>query len=739
MPDELKPTDETNSPTPGTEIEQTRHHGAYYVSEAIVGTIADIARLENPSSAIVLNANYGEFLSKLTWIKNLTSVGSNTSSIDFAEHLSSNITIENVDPASYSTSRKFDVVVAFPPPGLKVVFDKRRIASEALYTEKALELLGENGIAILIVSNDFLTGSLYAKLRSKILTSYGLLKIISFPPGSIKETKVEFSVLVVSKSNAPETNFYSFDPDFNTATTPPSFSVPKGNLTERWDFHFHNPENQTHEQNFDGIETKALGDLVEVLTGRLLGTKGIRGKGEYRIISPRNISRGYLEQYETDRFLEEDDITSQEQRSIVEFGDILISRFHREKGNIYTHASNGEKLIANEHILILRGEGADYVARYLETDAGISAFNEQVHRRKKGITLPTISRSELSRIKIPILPKVDLEYASRRKLEGFSPDKLSKIRATYGELRKQAELSEPHNQILRSLTQQLDQILENQNHILKNQARDSQELNLIHSKVDMIQSLLANLSGEFKAIQLLPRSVEEKLSRMNEKLDEQLSHISKEQKQIDFYVREIKKWLEHYDLLENKSQKYLPEAEYILDKFSTLEDPDYSPFVIQYCRALENELLNKIFRAYVQFVIDRGISVEAEFALDFQLKANGKPKDEVTYKFASNIRKYITKDSERWRFELGAMGLVLQKLSGSNLRRSPILQDLNKFVLARFEKELLNVQYLSDIETIVKNYRNPSAHPNLINAQRAIEFHKKMKECLISLMENYKT
>lgn len=337
---------------------------------------------------------------------------------------------------------------------------------------------------------------------------------------------------------------------------------------------------------------------------------------------------------------------------------------------------------------------------------------------------------DLKNILVPILPIADLEYASKRKLEQSPHNELIELKKKYEALEQKYATAEEHRQQLQVLQQLLTQVMTKQD-------ESAAKLQGIETKIDAIQSVLTELSSDFGAIKSLPRDIEDKLSRMGEKLDEQLSRISAEQKQIGSYIQEIKKWFDHYELLEFKSQKYLPEAEYILDKISSLENPDYSPFVIQYCRALENELLSKIFRAYVRSIIDRGLNVEEEFAWDFQSKNNGQPNDENTRKFVINIKKFITKDEDNWHFELGGMELVLRKLTGASLKRSPALQDLSSFVLTRFEKELLSIQYLDEIKSIIKDYRNQSAHPNLINEEEAMRFHKKMKRCLIGLMENY--
>ena len=63
---------------------------------------------------------------------------------------------------------------------------------------------------------------------------------------------------------------------------------------------------------------------------------------------------------------------------------------------------------------------------------------------------------------------------------------------------------------------------------------------------------------------------------------------------------------------------------------------------------------------------------------------------------------------------------------------------VKEFVLSRFETELLSIAYLDEMKTIIVDFRNQSAHPNLIGTEEAIEFHKKIKQCLILLIDNYK-
>jgi len=715
-----------------------RQEGLFFVPDTISNIVADLANISNPKNAIVLNSNYGEISSKLTEIESLVSIDINANNIELSKYLNPKLTFINSDPLSYSLSDKFDFVVTFPPLGQRLEIDGRRTSSEILYIEKALELLNENGYAIFILSSNFLTATIYTEQRNIILNKFGLSKIISLPQGTIRHTGVELSILVLSKFNTSKTDYYTYTNGFKINTAKPNFSVSKDELKERWDFNFHNPKNQSYQEQLNENETKKIGDLVEICLGIPFNQDERKATGNYKILSPRNILNGFLEETESDNFVEKDSLNTREQKAILKNGDILFPRFNREKVSIYVHNSDDNKFIANQHIVILRGKNAEYVATYLNTDSGLNLFNQQIKRHARGVALPTISIQDLTNIQIPILPIADLEYASKSKLEKLSYDQLLEIKEKYDLLKtkysslKKEKVVSPHEEQLQSMQNTLQQVL-------ANQQEHTEKLTIIESKIDDIKTVILNLSVDFKEIQNLPREIEDKISRLNQKLEEQISNLHFEQKQIDTYIKEIKNWFDYYDLLESKSQKYLPEAEYIFDQISKLDNPDYSPFILQYCRALENELLIKIFRAYVQSLINRNIDFEKQFAWDLGKKDSGKQNDENTFRLSKHIQKCLTKNNEEWFFELGSMEVNLRYLTGRTIEKSPLLQDLKEFVLDRFEKELLNIEYLDEIKTIIRDYRNQSAHPNLMDTEKATTFHKQMKECLINLMENYKT
>jgi len=710
-----------------TEYLSRNKNGFFFLPDNLSSLVATLAQRNKPKSCLNLNSNIGEILSHCSEIENKVGIDINSQNVELAKYLNPNLQFENLDPLSYNSETRFNSVICFPPLGQRIQLNGRRIKAEQLYFSKSLELLEEQGNAVFIVANNFLTAPVFEELRNTILNNYSLETVISLPKGILRNTGVDLSILLINHNKFETTKYYKInDKDFSKTTLGDSdFSVVKDNLTERWDYNFHNPKNREYEKELKNQETKRIEELVEVVLGTHFSREEFKGKGDYLWLTSRNISNGNLNFTDSDKFISKREFSRREQNAILRNGDILIPRIQRNKESFYVHNDNDGKIIAFQHFIILRGKNADYVASYLNTDNGIKLFNQQIQRHARGSVMPTISISDLKNIEIPILPIEDLELASKRKLEKLSYDELLVVKEKYEDLKKvYKDTKDSHRQILEIMQ-------ENHSEVMSTMGR-------IENKVDDIKSVLTELVSDFNSIKELPREIDERINRLNESLDSKLDELISDQKQLDFYITEIKRWFDFYDLLETKSKKYLPEAEYIFDHISKLENPDYSPFILQYCRALENELLKKIFRAYVKSLIDREIEITKEFEWDFGRKESGKPNSENTFKLAKHLQRCIRKPEEEWFFELGSMEVNLRYLTGKTAEKSPLLIDLKSFVLNRFEQEILNIEYLDEIKTIIRDYRNQSAHPNLIDTEKAIRFHKEMKECLIGLMENYK-
>jgi hypothetical protein len=697
--------------------------------------MSQIGRIYNPQNLADVSCGLGNILIHCDFC-NVVGYDINKNIIDIAKFISPQINFINTDSLKITDKNKYDAIVSHFPYG-RVQIDGRKDDFESAFINKSLEILNENGVLICLVPERFLFGSNknFFDLREKIIQENNLRGIISFNTGFFENTGIKRSILIIEKKySKEETQFIEYLDIKKTinklGNQSGDFSIPKSKLLNRWDFSFHNPEHKEIEEQLDSFETKKIEELVEIIMGVPFKSEERMNSGNFQILSPRNIANGKFEPSDNDKFLNKSEINNREEKAILKDGDIIFPRFYRDKIGVYIHSSHENKLIANQHLIILRGKNAEYVATYLNTENGIKLFNQQIKRYARGNVIPTISLRDLKNIQIPILPIEDLELASKRKLEKLSYEALLKINEKYISLKSEFNNLKKENTIS-AHEAQLNSMQETLNEVLSNQK-------VIATKLDDIKSTLIELTNDFKQIKDLPRDIDEKIIRLNENLDSKLDNLLKDQKQIDFYIAEIKRWFDFYDILEIKSQKYLPEAEYIFDHISKLENPDYSPFILQYCRALENELLKKIFRAYVQSLIDRNINLEKDFAWDFGRKESGKLNNDNTYKLAKHLQSCLRKPEEEWFFELGSMEVNLRYLTGKTVEKSPLLQDLKNFVLEKFRQEFLNIEYLDDIKTIIRDYRNQSAHPNLIDTEKAVKFHKQMKECLISLMENYK-
>jgi hypothetical protein len=259
-------------------------------------------------------------------------------------------------------------------------------------------------------------------------------------------------------------------------------------------------------------------------------------------------------------------------------------------------------------------------------------------------------------------------------------------------------------------------------------------------KLSEILSVVRDLNEAFGSVKSMPIDVEEKLILLNQELDQKISTIQAEnQDQLDMYEDIVHRWLSFdWDKLDTLSKQLLPSAEYLFTQLTRFPNADLSPFIIQYCRALENEMLKKIFMAYLQSLIDREINIEKDFSWDFGKKESGKPNNENTLKLAKYIRACLLKDRSTWFFELGTMETYLRYLTGKTVRRSPLLQDLKDFIFNYFEKNVIEVDFLNELKRITTQYRNRAAHTDIIMIEEAKEGKWEIRNIIIHFLEYYK-
>ena len=262
----------------------------------------------------------------------------------------------------------------------------------------------------------------------------------------------------------------------------------------------------------------------------------------------------------------------------------------------------------------------------------------------------------------------------------------------------------------------------------KNQSEIKKELNSIDSKIDTIIEKLSKLETDFSELKNENRNVEEKILLMSSKLSKIEEDV--EEDELDDYYSLAQSLYENWEGLDDLTRKFIPLAEYLYSKLQKFDKPDYSPVIIELCRAIENEFLLKIFRKYTLDLINRyksSDSLNSFLSIDRGSQRTGQ--------FAKAVGKaYKTKNPE---YTLGQMNTILSlAMDASVVRMSPLLQDFVEYLNNNTEsKGLLDSEYIDKINDIVNKYRNPSAHPEYMSRQKAEKCKKKMPDRLDYLLE----
>ena len=242
--------------------------------------------------------------------------------------------------------------------------------------------------------------------------------------------------------------------------------------------------------------------------------------------------------------------------------------------------------------------------------------------------------------------------------------------------------------------------------------RDTEQIN---KKVDIVLEKLDGLEVSFNELKTGTRDVEEKLTIMSSKLNQLEKTILEEE--LEIYTSSCQKNYDKWDDMEELSKRFIQVAEYLFTKMQAYKKLDYSPVIIELCRALENEFLQKIFIKYTADLLKRkGNQLNSFFSKDrASLIVDGK-----TGRFIN-----IITNSHRYNktpiYTLGEMNTIISYLNDKDMvRESSLLQDFNKYLVNNTDQiKLLEEGYVKEIKEIVNKYRNPSAHPNDMSLKSA--------------------
>lgn len=227
------------------------------------------------------------------------------------------------------------------------------------------------------------------------------------------------------------------------------------------------------------------------------------------------------------------------------------------------------------------------------------------------------------------------------------------------------------------------------------------------------------LSSDFSALKVSSESKNEQIDEIYRLLDKE-----SEKNDISKYEDHIKSQFPKYDQFENNSIKFLETSYYLYDKLNDVQKDDYSPFVLQFSRVIENELLHKLFITF-----SRKFSSNRE---KDKILANELNKTKI-------FAKHLQDNNEK--YTLGSMIVILgyvYKSNGNTLKNSQLLQLFRSHVTSIINSGFLCKKNIDLLSSLTNKYRNKAAHTGVITLNEAKEFSEIVVDILNSLLTSYK-
>ncbi|GAB5538321.1 MAG: hypothetical protein Salg2KO_04240 [Salibacteraceae bacterium] len=650
------------------------------------------------------------------YIDDITGIEINANIAAVTEYFIPGIHVFTADALQHPVERKFDLVVGNIPWRLKVEHAGRKMRIEEAFVRKSLDLVTDNGRIVLVVPYSFLYERPMADFRLTLLPRVS--RIVGLPAGAMRNSMVKTALLFIdppSESQTLEFALFESMKEIDAVGNSIEFTTwPKANLEDRWDPDFYLNRDHHFYDELEAMDTQPISELATLINGVAINRNQLNESEGILYLKPLHIGDSGIDLSKKSQYVRIEQLDERQSRAILAPGDIVMSRVLNDL-RMFIYKESDPPAIASQLLVIIRGRDNDYIKSYLNSRQGREAFAKQAGDLKKGLVIPSISLSDIGSILIPMLPLEELNQVGDEHIEGFDQEELLALQERLTEMRAELEQVTAERDRLSAMKDWMDDRF----------GKIESRLETMNEKLDSMLELLQSLSQDFKSIKSLPRQDEEKLFRLYKSLDKKIDQLSKtDEFSIDNYIEEIKQWLHLWEALDDASKKFLPIAEFIFDELSKLEEPDFSPFVVQYCRSLENEILIKLFRAYHEHLltIDDYNVAQEEFALD-KVKL-----------FATMVSK------DKRDYTLGTMNFIMSMLkdNGNTLKKSALLQHFKAFALSYFEHNLFEKEYLAELAEITSDFRNKAAHPSIMSLEMALKCQELVRKNLNAFLESIK-
>jgi hypothetical protein len=220
-----------------------------------------------------------------------------------------------------------------------------------------------------------------------------------------------------------------------------------------------------------------------------------------------------------------------------------------------------------------------------------------------------------------------------------------------------------------------------------------------------------------------------------------ITNIYNELEKIDIpskeiYEKKLDHWLTGWKKLDENSQKYLISGEYIYESLLKTEDiDDYSPFVLQFCRIMENQIgiLCKQLAIYYDSKITNTSDILQHVSEISTNTLQGDMKGGLS--MLSNFTE--NKNDYRNKMKFANQIQMLKGISAMQNENWKISQIINTFLDIQLNRGVnLKIDYIEKIDLMRDKYRNASAHPGILTKVQALIFREFMTKEILPVWVN---
>lgn len=226
----------------------------------------------------------------------------------------------------------------------------------------------------------------------------------------------------------------------------------------------------------------------------------------------------------------------------------------------------------------------------------------------------------------------------------------------------------------------------------------------IKKKKMRIEELKANIRSNIEkftdVIEQLKNSNfdnEKKIEEMQNEIDKYKNRIPNEEFKENCFICS-KLYSPIWNELDDLSKDFLATA-YFLSNQSKARDLDQSPVIIEYCRAFENELIEKIYKEYIE---------DLSYTY-YNYQYNKKFSDLIHAVDDYKAKGYFFVSSKKM---IDYLGYINDKSINSEYKNQLI--DYLRYKKINVTK-IANDKFINQSKYYVKNYRNKAAHPNKLS------------------------